>query len=89
LHIIGLTEVKENGKKLIKRKKQSERDYASFLEQSISEIQSLGETNQEEQLFDLAIELSITWINRILFLKLLEAQLMAYHKNDKAYQFFQ
>ncbi|HMR82039.1 MAG TPA: TaqI-like C-terminal specificity domain-containing protein [Niabella sp.] len=35
----------------------------------------------------MALELSITWINRILFLKLLEAQLMKYHKGDKSYSF--
>src|SRR5690606_38784350 len=28
-----------------------------------------------------------TWINRILFLKLLEAQLITYHKGDKSYSF--
>ena len=31
--------------------------------------------------------MSITWINRILFLKLLEAQLINYHKGDKSYSF--
>ena len=29
----------------------------------------------------------ITWINRILFLKLLEAQLLTYHKSDATYSF--
>ena len=33
------------------------------------------------------MELSITWINRILFLKLLEAQLIRYHKGDPAFVF--
>ncbi|MBK7011243.1 MAG: class I SAM-dependent DNA methyltransferase [Saprospiraceae bacterium] len=31
--------------------------------------------------------MTITWINRILFLKLLEGQLLSYHKGDKAYLF--
>ncbi len=88
LHIIGLEEVKEGGKKYIKRKKELERNPASFLEQSINNIKNRGEITQEESLFDAAIELSITWVNRILFLKLLEAQLMTYHKNDRLYQFF-
>ena len=35
----------------------------------------------------MALELSITWINRILFLKLLEAQLITYNKGDKSYSF--
>ena len=45
-----------------------------------------GNTN-EERLFNVALELSITWINRILFLKLLEAQLIKYNKGDKTYAF--
>jgi hypothetical protein len=89
LHIIGVEEVKENGKKLIKRKeKEKERHSASFLEQIICNVKNRGEITQEQPLFDVAIELCIIWINRILFLKLLEAQLMTYHKNDKLYQFF-
>jgi len=34
-----------------------------------------------------ALELSITWINRILFLKLLEAQLLRYQKGDASFAF--
>ena len=33
------------------------------------------------------MELCITWINRILFLKLLEGQLITYHQGDKDYRF--
>jgi len=98
LHIIGLEEIKEGGKKLIKRKKESERHLASFLEQIINEVDSLGKINRldnakqfgktlTEKLEHIAIELSITWINRVLFLKLLESQLLSYHNNDKDYQF--
>lgn len=35
----------------------------------------------------MALELSITWINRILFLKLLEAQLITYNRGDQSYAF--
>ncbi|MGE4542447.1 MAG: TaqI-like C-terminal specificity domain-containing protein, partial [Bacteroidales bacterium] len=35
--------------------------------------------------FNVALELSITWINRILLLKLLEAQLVSYHRFDKRF----
>jgi hypothetical protein len=45
-----------------------------------------GATNNE-RLFNVALELSITWINRILFLKLLEAQLINYNKDDKSFSF--
>ncbi|MDP5017626.1 MAG: type II restriction endonuclease, partial [Dolichospermum sp.] len=93
LHIIGLTETKEGGKKLIQRKQENERNIGSLIENAINQLDSLdkvsrlqkpeqfGETYQE-QLFNLGLELAITWVNRILFLKLLEAQLIKYHKND-------
>jgi len=98
LHIIGLTETKEGSKKLIGRKKEGERNTGSILEDAIIQLDSLdkisrldrpaqfGNTHQE-RLFNVALELSITWINRILFLKLLEAQLISYHKGDKSYSF--
>jgi len=93
LHIIGLTEIKDGGKKLIERNKEGERHSGTLLEDAIIQLESLDKLNQlknptqfgntkEEQLFNVAIELSITWINRILFLKLLEAQLISYHKSD-------
>jgi type II restriction/modification system DNA methylase subunit YeeA len=98
LHIIGLVETKEGGKKLIQRKKQHDRNIGSLIENAISQVDSLdkisrlekpelfGETYQE-QLFNLGLELAITWMNRILFLKLLEAQLIRYHKNDLSWGF--
>ncbi|XWK90395.1 MAG: N-6 DNA methylase [Phormidium sp.] len=98
LHIIGLTETKEDGKKLIGRKKEGDRNIGSLLENAIIQFDSLdkisrlenpdqfGATNQEK-LFNVALELVITWINRILFLKLLEAQLIKYHKGDKSFGF--
>ena len=98
LHIIGLSETKEGGKKLIGRNKSGERHAGSILENAILELDSLdkitrlerpsqyGDSN-EERLFNVALELSITWVNRILFLKLLEAQLSTYHKGDKSYSF--
>ena len=98
LHIIGLTETKEGSKKLIERKKEGERNSGSILEDAIIQLDSLDKINrldrpsqygstQQERLFNVGLELSITWINRILFLKLLEAQLITYHKGDKSYSF--
>ncbi len=89
LHIIGLEEEKYGSKKLIKRKKVSSE--ASLIENAIIKLKdkdclrdlpdttSFGLTT-DEQLYHIALELCITWINRILFLKLLEAQLFAYHR---------
>jgi len=98
LHIIGLSETKDGGKKLIGRNKKGERNTGSLLENAIIQLDSLDKINrldnpshfgttQEERLFNVGLELSITWINRILFLKLLEAQLQTYHKGDKSYEF--
>lgn len=100
LHIIGLTETKEGGKKLIGRNKPGERHSGTLLEETIIQLDNLDKlsrldkpsqfgTHKEERLFNVALELSITWINRILFLKLLEAQLIAYHKGDPAFAFLQ
>ena len=92
LHIIGLEEVAEGSKSIIRRKKEN-RNAASLMELVIDELKtegirkvpnlkSFGDT-LEEQTFSIALELCITWINRILFLKLLEGQLTSYHKDDE------
>ncbi len=98
LHLIGLTETKEGGKKLIERPKAGQRNAGSLLENVINQLDSLdklsrltnvkqyGDTH-EDRLFTVGLELCITWVNRILFLKLLEAQLISYHKGDKSYAF--
>jgi len=86
LHIIGLEEVKIKNKKLIRRKEEAKREPASLVENAINILKY--ESNViESQRYDTALELSITWINRILFLKLLESQLVKYHKGDKEYKF--
>ncbi len=97
LHIIGLEEVQKKGVKLIERKKKKNRNIGSLLETTIfiledrnyikkvKNLQNYGE-DREEQLFNVALELCLTWINRILFLKLLEAQLVVYNKS-KEYEF--
>lgn len=98
LHIIGLSETKDGGKKIIERNKKGERNTGSLLENAIIQLDSLDKINRldnpsqygvnlEERLFNVGLELSITWINRILFLKLLEAQLKTYHKGDKSFEF--
>jgi hypothetical protein len=98
LHIIGLVETKDGGKKLITRNKENERNAGSLLENTILQLDSLDKINRldkasqfgdnyPDRLYAVALELCITWINRVLFLKLLEAQLTNYHKGDKAFEF--
>lgn len=98
LHIIGLEETKEKNKTLIKRKPANKRDSGSLLEKAIDKIESkysrfdqkkmleMG-ADKDDRVFNVALELCIVWINRILFLKLLESQLVAYHENNAEFRF--
>ncbi|MEQ8628744.1 TaqI-like C-terminal specificity domain-containing protein [Ekhidna sp.] len=97
LHLIGLEE-EGKSKKVINRKAEDKRNEGSLLENAIhaierdvnlSRIDNLNQygTTNEEQRYQIALELCITWINRILFLKLLEAQLVSYHDGDAEYKF--
>jgi len=98
LHLIGLEEVKDKGKWLIGRKPAERRDPASLLEGAITQLDSLDKLDRverlhtygdtrEDQLFNVALELCITWVNRVLFLKLLEAQVVTYHGGTKGHTF--
>ncbi|MDF0714844.1 TaqI-like C-terminal specificity domain-containing protein [Muricauda sp. 334s03] len=98
LHIIGLSEIKKGSKKLIQRNEEEQRNLGSLLENTILQLDSRDKINRlpnprkygdtkEERLFNVALELVITWVNRVLFLKLLEAQLIRYHKGDSKYAF--
>jgi len=99
LYIIGLEENTIKGKTLITRMKKPIK--GTIIESVISKIESEnlyenidnpdnvdGET-YDEKLFNLSLELSITWINRILFLKLLESKLISYNNNvdENKYKF--
>lgn len=98
LHLIGLEERKAGSKKVIQRLPEEQRQPGSLIENAVRTLTteerldrvsrrgSYGAT-AEEQLFGVALELCITWVNRILFLKLLEAQLLQYHDGDPAYRF--
>lgn len=66
----------------------------SLIENAIEQIKSAsisylpveGDT-EEERIFNAALQLSIVWVNRLLFLKLLEAQLLLYNDNDESFKF--
>lgn len=89
LHLLGLNEVKRKAKTLIERKPKEERNAGSLLEGTITQLEARGSTaylptphtygeTEEEITFAVALELTLTWINRLLFLKLLESQLTGY-----------
>ncbi len=98
LYIMGLGEVGDNRTKYIRRLPASMRKEGSLVENVISFIQShgmetklskfYGDRDESDMIFSTALNLSITWVNRLLFLKLLEGQLLYFHKGDKKYKFF-
>ena len=92
LYIMGLEEIEEDNKRLIKRK--TERNEGALIENAIEQIRIApvsylhveGDTG-EERIYNAALQLSIVWINRLLFLKLLEAQLLIYNEGNEQYRF--
>jgi hypothetical protein len=97
LHIIGLEEIKRDNRKLIVRKKANERDSGSIIENAIGAINLMDKLDgidseqygedKTERLFNVAFDLAITWINRVLFLKLLEAQMIKYNGGNNDFAF--
>ncbi len=94
LHIIGLEEATDGGKTIIRRKK-DKRNPGSLIENAITSLETEDPLHKvpdaasfgfekEERIFNIALELCITWINRILFLKLLEGQLVNYHRSPES-----
>lgn len=84
LYLMGLEESKVGTSKIISRLKPSKRQQYSFVENIIDklEVKDVPKDRQE----DIAIQLTVIWMNRILFLKLLESQLVLFNK-DETYRF--
>ena len=85
LYIIGLEEsrTEKNTKTVITRRKQSEE--GSFIEMIIDKLSS--KINNQKKCFEVALDLTITWITRILFLKLLEGQIVEFYDYENEYKF--
>ncbi len=81
LHIIGLEEVGK-AKKLIQRKPKNSLDSGSLLENTIRKLTTEFSITDEKDLFEKALELNITWLNRLLFLKLLDSHLHSIHGSN-------
>ncbi|PEH04994.1 type II restriction endonuclease [Lactobacillus sp. UMNPBX5] len=84
LYIMGLQEKAKGKSKVIARLPESKRQYSSLIEATIEQL----ETNDtpEDKLFDIAVQLVVVWINRLLFLKLLESSLVSFN-DSKDYEF--
>lgn len=98
LYIIGLEEKKQDSKRIIDRLEESKRTPGSLIENTIAKltyeddfnskaiIEAYG-SNTGERAFAIGLELCLTWVNRLLFLKLLEAQIVRFHGGDSSYKF--
>jgi adenine-specific DNA-methyltransferase len=98
LYIIGLEEKKEGSVRVIDRLGEAVRSPGSLIENTIAKLkfedkfssppmlEAYG-TATEVRAFNMALELCLTWVNRLLFLKLLEAQIVKFHQGDATYKF--
>lgn len=84
LYIMGLHEEKKSGNKIIARFKEGQRQDASLVENAIEQL-DIKNVSEDKQ-FDLAVQLVVVWINRILFLKLLESSLVSFNHSE-SYKF--
>lgn len=87
LYIMGLQEVKPKGvsAKVILRLPENQRQHGSLMENTIDRLITIKDIGKDRQ-YDLGMKLSVIWMNRILFLKLLESQLITINK-DLSYKF--
>ena len=85
LYIMGVEEVAENKVHKIKRLKADKQSY-SLIEQAYLELEEYFPYDGDER-FETALGLVLTWINRILFLKLLESQLLNFNSGADGIKF--
>lgn len=78
LYIMGVEEVTDDKVKKIKRLKSKQQSY-SLVEQAVSHLDGY-DLNEEQKVFEIALGLVLIWMNRLLFLKLLESQLLIFNK---------
>lgn len=79
LYIMGLQEVTDKKKRVISRLGDTERQHFSLLEQAYGKLSDYDDITDPQHCFDCAIGLTLLWVNRVLFLKLLESQLVAFN----------
>lgn len=84
LYLMGLEETKSGTSKVISRLKPARRQRYSFVENIIDKLEMKDVPKDKQE--DIAIQLTVVWVNRILFLKLLESQLVLFNK-DESYRF--
>lgn len=78
LYIMGVEEIVDKETHKIIRLKENNQDY-SLLEQTYAKLEDYSSVTDEEKRFETALGLVLIWVNRILFLKLLESQLKSFN----------
>lgn len=81
LYIMGLEEVKSGNTKIISRLPKGKRQRLSFVENIIERLENNDIPCDRHE--DIALQLTVIWFNRILFLKLLESQLILFNKSEQ------
>ncbi len=89
LYIIGLEEKKKKGRPVITRREDN-RETASLLENTLHQLSDFPKFTclDEESQMDLALEMVLMWVNRMLFIKLVESQLVNFNQDGEQYKFF-
>lgn len=82
LYIMGLKEETEKSKTVIKRNVGLDNSFLDVVYKKLISEKNITKEDAE----DVALELVINWINRILFIKLFESQLIAFNNNNQAFE---
>ena len=82
LYIIGLEERSKNGNTTIQRLPEEYREAGSLVESTMSWLVAHDELSEDEK-YDAALELVLTWVNRLLFIKLVESQVVCFNSWDE------
>lgn len=89
LYIIGLEEKSEKGNVTIQRLPKEHRQPGSLMESTLSFLVAHDNLSEAEK-YDAALELVLTWVNRLLFIKLVESQVINFNPSEdkEKYEFF-
>lgn len=89
LYIIGLEEKRDKDNVTIGRLPEGQREEGSLLESTLSWLVAHDELS-DDQRYDMALELVLTWVNRLLFIKLVESQVLNFNfwKERDKHSFF-
>lgn len=82
LYIIGLEEKSKNGNTTIQRLPEERREAGSLIESTMSWLAVHDELSENEK-YNAALELVLTWVNRLLFIKLVESQVVSFNSYDE------